>query len=140
MQYVCDAPDGYTWFRLETENEAFQESELMKHAVEKHFRQAREAATASYKPTSTVSFEENIGLEAHIQKKMPLFVTLRDSEGAAHVTAMLPPDGEADSNFRIIIVGPDNDDPYPEFSEAIEALSSHLGLTLDREVCFPYQR
>lgn len=67
MQYVCDAPDGYTWFRLETENEADQESELMKHAVEKHFRRARETATASYQPTSTVSFEANIGPATHIQ-------------------------------------------------------------------------
>ena len=38
MQYVCDAPKGKTWFRIETEGEAAHESRLMSHAVEKYFR------------------------------------------------------------------------------------------------------
>src|SRR5579859_6668311 len=33
MQYVCDAPDGKTWFRIETESEAQGESDAMNHAV-----------------------------------------------------------------------------------------------------------
>ena len=36
MQFVCDGPNG-TWFRIETEGEAIKESQLMNHAVEKHF-------------------------------------------------------------------------------------------------------
>jgi hypothetical protein len=34
MRYVCDAPNGKTWFRIETEAEAATESETMRHAVE----------------------------------------------------------------------------------------------------------
>jgi len=43
MQFVCDGPNG-TWFRMETEGEASKESQLMNHAVEKHFRRAAEEA------------------------------------------------------------------------------------------------
>ena len=35
MKYVCDAPGGNTWFRIESEAEAATESEAMRHAVEK---------------------------------------------------------------------------------------------------------
>jgi hypothetical protein len=42
MQYICDAPGQKSWFRIETEGEAARESDAMSHAVEKHFRQARE--------------------------------------------------------------------------------------------------
>jgi hypothetical protein len=48
MQDVCDGLDGKTWFRIETEGEAALESDLMGHAVENYFRQAREHAAASY--------------------------------------------------------------------------------------------
>ena len=44
MQYVCDAPKGKTWFRIETEGEAVHESRLMGHTVEKYFRREREKA------------------------------------------------------------------------------------------------
>ena len=37
MQYVCDAPKGKTWFRIETEGEAAHELRLMSHTVEKYF-------------------------------------------------------------------------------------------------------
>jgi hypothetical protein len=33
MQYVCDAPKGKTWFRIETEGEAVHESRLMGHTT-----------------------------------------------------------------------------------------------------------
>jgi hypothetical protein len=70
MQFVCDGPNG-TWFRMETEGEAFQESQLMNHAVEKHFRQAAEEAVKSFvPPASARSFEQNIGLKSHVQKVM----------------------------------------------------------------------
>ena len=46
MQYVCELPPK-TWFRIETEAEAYQESQAMSHAVETYFSRAREQATAS---------------------------------------------------------------------------------------------
>jgi hypothetical protein len=51
---------------------------------------------------------------------------------------MLPPEGRNQANFRIIIVGPENADPYATQSEAIEALAAHFGLELKREACYPY--
>jgi hypothetical protein len=50
MQYVCDAPNGKTWFRIETEGEAVHESRLMGHTVEKYFRREREKAVQSWHP------------------------------------------------------------------------------------------
>ena len=138
MKYVCDAPGGRTWFRLETEGEAHSESALMNHAVEKYFLREIENARASYRPTSTVSFEQNIGLKAHLDRNTPLFLTLRDRNGEGLATAMLPPGGKDDQNFRTIIVGPGNADPYPQHGDAIAALGAHLGLMLDRARCYPY--
>ena len=140
MQWICDAPGGKTWFRIETEAEAIQESALMRHAIEKHFRQAAEAAAKTFKPTSRVLFEQEIGLKAHIQREMPLFLTLRDSEGAALVSAMLPARGKDDRSLQPIIVGRENRDPYPDHSEAIRALGEHFGVSLERTRCFPYRR
>ena len=140
MKYVCDAPGGRTWFRIETEAEAAQESALMEHAVEKYFRREKERAAHTYKPTSTRFIEQDIGLAAHIQRDMPLFLTLRADDGTALVTAMLPPGGQANDSFSSIIVGPKNADPYGEHADAIEALGQHFGLTLDRERCYPYRR
>ncbi len=48
MRFVCDAAGGKAWFRIDTEGEAVRESELMRHAVEKHFRRAHEQAAQSY--------------------------------------------------------------------------------------------
>src|SRR4051794_33977659 len=75
MRYVCDAPDGKTWFQIETEAEAALESDLMNHAVEKHVRQAREHAKSSYVPPCGSYIEQDIGLNAHIQRVMPVFLT-----------------------------------------------------------------
>ena len=105
MQYVCDAPDKKTWFRIETEAEAEQESALTDHAVAKHFRRDREQSVRTYTPTSTVNFEQNIGLEPHVQREMPHFLTLRDADGGGQVTAVLPPGGRDDPAFKILIVG-----------------------------------
>lgn len=140
MKYVCDAAERKTWFRIETEAEADQESALMDHAVAKHFRRARRQAGQSYTPISAVSFEQQIGLHAHLQREMPLFLTLRDAMGGGLATAMLPPGGCDDAAFRIIVVGRNNTDPYPEHAAAIEALGAHCGLTLDRRRCYPYAR
>jgi hypothetical protein len=140
MQFVCDAPGGRTWFRIETEGEAVDESRLMQHAVEKFFRRDREKAAASFRPANPNSIERYIGLEAHIQRAMPLYLTLRDREGTALATAMLPPGGKDDRGFRIIIVGANNGDPYPASADAIHALGIHFGLELERERCYPYGR
>jgi hypothetical protein len=140
MRYVCDAPGDKTWFRIETESEAVAESDTMRHAVEKYFRKEQEKAAQTFQPLSRVYFEQEIGLKAHVQREMPLFLTLRDDEGNPLATAMLPPGGRDDRSFRPIIVGPSNADPYPEQGEAIRALAQHFGLTLERARCYPYRR
>ena len=71
---------------------------------------------------------------------MPLFLTLRSADGEALVTAMLPPVGRNQPNFRMIIVGKANSDPYPEHETAIKALGTYFGLILDRSRCYPYGR
>lgn len=140
MQFVCDAPHG-TWFRIETEGEAIQESQLMSHAVEKFFRQAMDNAAKSYvPPASSRPFEQKIGLKGHVQRVMPIFVTLRDGEGKGLATAMLPPGAKEDKAFRPIIVGVSNADPYPQYGEDIRALGRHYGLALDPVRCYPYRR
>jgi len=141
MKYVCDAAGGRTWFRIETEADASVESEIMRHAVEKYFRAEMEKAASTYQPPhSAALFEREIGLKAHIQREMPLFLTLRDDEGAALVTAMLPPGGQETRSFRPIVVGPENADPYLEHGDAIRTLGEHYGLTLERTRCYPYGR
>jgi hypothetical protein len=69
---------------------------------------------------------------------MPLFLTLRDQNGTALVTAMLPPTGRAGSGC--IVVGSGNADPYPDYADAIAALGLHFRMTLDRSSCYPYRR
>ena len=140
MQYVCDAPKGKTWFRIETEGEAAHESRLMSHTVEKYFRRERDKAVQSWHPERPNAIERDIGMEAHVQREMPLFLTLRDSEGNALATAMLPPGGKGRDGFQIIIVAASNADPYPQQGSAIAALGAHFGLTLNRDHCFPYRR
>ena len=91
MRFVCDAAGQKTWFRIETEAEAARESELMRHAVEKHFRRAYEQASQSYRPAPGPFVEQDIGRGAHIGRAMPVFLTLRDGDGKALATALLPP-------------------------------------------------
>lgn len=139
MRYVCDAPGGATWFRLETEAEAEAEAALMRHAVDKYFRRHEAAARESYRaPKGAATFEQAIGLKDHIAKTMPLFLTLRSADGDGLVTAMLPPEGRNQVNFKIVIVGFENSDPYEDYDDEIEALADHYGLDLPREECFPY--
>jgi hypothetical protein len=139
MQYVCESPP-YTWFRIETEAEAALEAQAMDHAVERYFHQAHEQAAKSYTPSPSLAvIEQNIGLRGHIQRAMPMFLTLRDGEGKALVTAMLPPKGQDLRILKPIIVGFGNSDPFAEYGEAIQKLADHFGLTLDRS-CYPYRR
>ena len=140
MKFVCDAPDKKAWFQMETEAEAILESDAMRHAVEKYFRREEAKARESYRPFSTAAIERDIGLKAHVQRAMPMFLTLRDREGNPLATAMLPPGGSDDPAFGMIIVGAENADPYPEHGAAIEALGQHLGIMLSRERCYPYRR
>jgi len=140
MLFICDAPRQRTWFQIETEKEAMDEAALMSHAVDKYYLLARQEAEAGYVPTSRAFIEQDIGRAQHIQRKLPIFATLRDSEGGGLATAMLPPKGVDDRAFTPIIVGVRNQDPYGEHADAIEALGRHFGLTLDRARCYPYQR
>jgi hypothetical protein len=140
MRYVCDAPGGLSWFRLETEAEAADESQVMHHAVEKFFRQEKAKAEQSFAPASRNFIEQEIGLKAHVQRVMPLFLTLRDDDGKPLATAMLPPGGKEERNFKPIIVGPANGDPYVAHGDAIRALAAHFALDLDRARCYPYRR
>jgi hypothetical protein len=140
MQHVCDAGEA-SWFRIETLEEAALESRDMNHAVEKRIREAYEKAAQSYVPPKSLrNLEQHIGLKAHVQRTMPIFLTLREREGIALVTAMLPPACQDDDSFRPILVGPANKDPYATCSEAIRTLAKHYGLTLDPWRCYPYRR
>ncbi|MGQ0531998.1 MAG: hypothetical protein ACT4OF_04800 [Caulobacteraceae bacterium] len=139
MRYVCDAPGGAAWFRLETEAEAEAEAVLMNHAVDKYFRRYEAAARESFRaPLGAPTFEQAIGLKDHVAKVMPLFLTLRSADGDGLATAMLPPQGRNQVNFKIVIVGPGNADPYEGHEPEIEALAQHFGIELPREECFPY--
>ena len=143
MRFVCDAAGQKTWFRIETEAEAARESELMRHAVEKHFRRAHEQASQAYRPTPGPFVEQDIGRAAHVRRAMPVFLTLRDGEGNALATAMLPPEQAAGRDGPTVcpmVVGPGSGDPYPEHGGAIWALGRHFGLALDRGRCYPYGR
>ena len=140
MKYICDGPRRQTWFRLENLVEAEQESAAMDHKVAKYFQRSWEQAQASFKPASDRYIEQDIGRAAHVQRAMPLFLTLRAHDGAPLVTAMLPPGGDSQAGFQVIIVGRSNIDPYPEHGEAIRMLGAHFGVTLDREHCYPYRR
>lgn len=139
MRYVCDAPGGRTWFRIETEAEAEAEAALMRHSVNKHFRRHAAAAAESYRaPQGVAGFEQAIGLKDHVARAMPMFLTLRADDGEGLATAMLPPEGRNQANFKSVVVGPENADPYDAQSPAIAALGAHFGLELPREECFPY--
>jgi hypothetical protein len=140
MKFVCDALGGKTWFRIETSAEAIRESELMGHSIEKYFAKARENAARSFVPASTVFIEQEIGLEAHLRREMPWFLTLRDAEGKPLASAMVQPRGRENRAFMPIIVGAKNSDPYIGYSDAIHALEKHLGLMLERARCYPYGR
>jgi hypothetical protein len=140
MRFVCDAPRGQAWFQIETEAEAALESDLMGHAVEKYFREAREHAIATYVPSSGSYIEQDIGLKAHLQRVMPMFLTLRDQDGNGLATAMLAPAGQDPRAIRPIIVGVGNSDPYPRHEASIQALGEHFGRILERARCYPYRR
>jgi hypothetical protein len=139
MRFFCNAPRGRTWFALETQVEADAESALMTHAVARHFERAHAAAVMTYAPANPNAIERDIGLKAHVRRTMPTFLTLRADDGTALATAMLAPEVAADTPARLIIVGPNNADPYPAHSDAIAALAAHVGYDLPRSVCFPYR-
>jgi hypothetical protein len=112
----------------------------MGHAIEKYFAKERNKAAQSFAPASTLFIEQDIGLEAHLQREMPWFLTLRDREGAPLANAMVQPRGREDRAFIPIIVGVKNSDPYLAHGEAIRALDRHMGMTFERTRCYPYGR
>ena len=94
MQFICEGAQDLTWFRIDSESEAAQESSEMNHAVVKHFCQARAAVEALWKPPAGMRYiEQDIGKKDFVERGMPLFATLRDAEGKALATAMLPTGG-----------------------------------------------
>ncbi|HEY0106525.1 MAG TPA: hypothetical protein VGB91_10610 [Rhizomicrobium sp.] len=132
MQYVCDAPGAKTWFRIETEGEAMLEAAAMRHSLDHRFRHERETAIGSYRPPRLLSpIERDIGLAAHIGRTMPIFLTLRDRDGTALATAVLPQRGDTAREPRV--VGPGYDDAFSSQQDAIAALATHFGMTLRRE-------
>src|SRR5258705_4524970 len=86
----------------------------MSHTVEKYFRREREKAVQSWRPERPNAIEREIGLKAHVEREMPLVLTLRDREGNALTTAMLPPGGKDRGGFRVIIVAASNTGPFPQ--------------------------
>jgi hypothetical protein len=140
MEYVCDVAGGSAWFRIQTEAEAIRESELMQHAVEKHFRRAFEAASETFDTTGIPYIEQDIRRATHIQRVMPVFLTLRDDEGRSLVTAMLPPPERTQPELRPVVIGHGNSDPYPAHGKAIAALGVRFGMVLDRTRSYPYSR
>ncbi|MGF1651154.1 MAG: hypothetical protein ACFCUN_11965 [Hyphomicrobiaceae bacterium] len=141
MKYVCDA-GALTWFQIESQAEAQTESQLMDHAVDRYFREAREAAARTFTPPAGARLiEQKIGLEEHILRTMPHFLTLRDRDGTALVTAMLDFKRQPANRTlaRAIIVGRANTNPYPSHRSAITALGAHYGATLDERSCYPYR-
>jgi hypothetical protein len=55
-------------------------------------------------------------------------------------TAMLGTASPPGLTTRAIVVGPNNNDPYPEHEHAIRKLGEHFGVELDRLRCYPYSR
>ena len=133
MQYVCDAPGRKTWFRIETEGEAIQEAEAMHHSLDYRFRHERSAAIASYAPSPELRpIERNIGLDAHVARTMPMFLTLRDADGTPLATVLLPQSRDCGGTAPSV-VGPDYSDASAAQADAIAVLEKHLGAVLRRE-------
>ena len=131
MLYVCDAPDRTVWFRIETESEAFFESLSTQGAVAVFFGAEHSRAISSYRPHPGLPFiERDIGLEAHIQRKMPLFLTLRDREGTVLATAILPPGGKENAGYPVFVWGAAGVDPYESHAKALEILEKRFGVAI----------
>lgn len=143
MQYVCNAPGGKTWFRIESGEEALLEQDALKNSVDVQFENARRTAVQKYQPAPRLHhFERDIGLKAHLMRTMPMFLTLRDREGAPLANAMLPPCGRDDGSYACKIVGPGGSDALSSHPDAAEALATHFGLSIREQVaehhfCYP---
>ena len=79
MQFVCDAPNG-TWFRIETEGEAIKESQLMNHAVEKHFRRAAEEAELAGHASDTEARAAHLRLQRAYTERASIGDRVREAE------------------------------------------------------------
>ena len=138
MEYVCDAPGRKTWFRIESENEALVESETMRNSIEIQYESARRDAIRKYLPSPRLqSFERDIGLKAHLQRTMPMFLTLRDREGTPLANATLPPCGEYDGSYTGRVIGPNGTDALVSQADAVGALERHFGLAIQLPIDVP---
>jgi hypothetical protein len=133
MQYVCDAPGRKAWFRIESESEAFLEDKAMRNSVEHHFENAKLAAVQKYQPAPHLRwFECDIGLKSYLLRAMPMFLTLRDSDGTPLLNVMLPPCGKDDGQHSCQVVGPNGADASNSEVDAVRALETHFGLSIRR--------
>ena len=131
MRYVCDVSERMTWFRIETDGEALLEAMATQIAVAYFFEEERRKALSSYRPRAELSFlERDIGLESHIQRTMPLFLTLRDNNGSALATTMLPLDGKDDGVFPVLVWGAGSVDAYELHTVALRALEKHFDIPI----------
>lgn len=133
MQFICEAPGQKTWFRIETEGEAVDDAEAMRHAMDYRFRHERQLAIRSYNPNTDARTAEN-GLGAHLRRTMPIFLTLRGSDGLPLATAIVP---QIAGYYAANVVGPSYTDAYAREQDAIAALEAHLGRSLRRESYSP---
>jgi len=107
------------------------ESEVMKVRIDTEFRNERDRATRSYRPHPRLqSIERDIGLNAHVLRVMPIFLTLRDREGTALANAVLPPEDKSRGVDHSVVVGPDYANPFASQSDAIKALEQHYDISL----------
>jgi hypothetical protein len=115
MRFVCDAAGRKTWFGIETEAEAARESELMRHAVEKHFRRAHEQASQAYRPRAGgPSFEQDIGRAGAHPPGHAGVPDAADGDGDALATRDAPASAGGGADNLVcspMVVGPGNADP-----------------------------
>jgi hypothetical protein len=143
MRFVCDAAGGKAWFRIETAAEAAKESELMRHAVEKHFRRAHEQASQSYKAgAGALRRAGHRARGAHPPGHAGVPDAARRGGHRArhrHAPAAAGRAGRA-GGLQSHGCRPRERRPLPGARGAIRALGRHFGLSLDRIRCYPYGR
>lgn len=110
---------GLTWAELETEGDAREESDLARHAVFLYFMNDRKR-------------ENEGGAGAR-------YFSLREG-GRSLVTVRIPNNQEnrkPGGHDGMIVVGPQNLDPFPDRHLEILALSEALDIDLPAD-CYPY--
>jgi len=132
MRYICDAPGNKTWFCIETEGEAADESDTMQHAVEKYFRKEKRARDPDLpadldrlhrtgdRPQGASPARDAAVPDAARRRRDPL------------VTAMLPAARRDESGLPADSSSARaNTDPYTDNADAIRVLAQHFRIVLD---------